>query len=112
MCARFLWINILAVKCVTLDGQDIILDQDTVYAEHFAISDEDDIVDTEVVVCLVDCGVPDYIEENVPEVPKIPKATSGKVFPWYDVRYFNVIQHPVCNALISASGNKNRGIVK
>ena len=87
MCARFLWINILAVKCVTLDGQGIILDQDTVYAEHFANSDEGDIVYTEIVVCLTDCGVPDYIEENIPEVPKIPKASNGEVFPWDDVRY-------------------------
>ena len=87
MWPRFLCINILAVKFVNLDGQDIILDQDTAYAEHFANYDEGDIVDTEVVVCLTDCGVPDYTEENVLEVPKIPKASNGEVFPWDDVRF-------------------------
>ena len=87
MCARFLWINILALKCMALDGQGIILDQDNAYADYFANYGEGDIVDTEVVVCLADCGVPDYIEESVPEVPKIPKATNGEVFPWDDVRY-------------------------
>ena len=87
MCARFLWINILAVKFATLDGQGVILDQDAVYAERFANYDEGDIVDTEVVVCLTDCGVPDYTEENVLEVPKIPKASNGEVFPWDDVRF-------------------------
>ena len=70
-----------------MDGQDVILDQDTVYAEQFANSDAGDIVDTEVVVCLTDCGVPDFIDENVLEMPKIPRSSNGEVFPWDDVRF-------------------------
>ena len=28
----------------------------------------------------------DFIDESVPDVPKIPKATNGEDFPWDDVR--------------------------
>jgi len=33
-----------------------------------------------------DCGFPDYIDKTVPQMPKIPIATNGEVFPWDDVR--------------------------
>ena len=39
------------------------------------------------VICLADCGFPDYIDKTVPEMPKIPIATNGEVFPWDDVRF-------------------------
>ena len=77
MCPSLLWINILAVQFVHLLCPDKTLDQNTVFTD---INDPDDVV------CLADCGVPDYPEHSVPEVPKIPKATNGEDFPWDDVR--------------------------
>ena len=85
---RLLWITFTAVKFVTLTGQNEILDSNIVQTKNIPKYDNDkaDIIVTDVVVCLTDCGLPDFIDESVPDVPKIPKATNGEDFPWHDVR--------------------------
>ena len=35
---------------------------------------------------VTDCGLPDLLEEEIVETPKIPIATNGEEFPWDDVR--------------------------
>ena len=96
MLARLQWINILTFICVI-----ILLDNDSDFLLNVVATDminhngprneplpraskNGDSAPT--TRCVADCGIPVFIEETVPEKPKIPKATTGEDFPWDDIR--------------------------